>query len=250
MPKRYTSGITDFAGTAAAGNLSLLDPNKYVVYHEDFSQMPMGGTTSIEASSYFGMYGFSPAADATITIGTDAGAKGACLKLGITNQDTTYARVQLSQMPGGMILASGKKAFMETNLEVTAATIAGHFWAVGMCTGVAAGDATAINDKSNWVADDSWMFFKEATAEVKGRSGENDVNVDASILATQVTAVWYKLSCYYDGTDMYWYLDDNLVAVSTPTIPVTPCAPIMMVQTGSAEACTMFVDYLTIAIER
>jgi hypothetical protein len=248
MAKRYTNGVTDISGGNPMGNIAVMDPRKYSVYHEDFNHFSVGvgaGTSSGWAAGY----SLSPSADATISIVTDAGATGPCLKQAIVNQATSYSRVQVGT--GGIILASGKKAFMETKFELTAATLSSHFFAIGMCTEVVAGDATAINDKTNWLADDSWMWFKElANGDLYLRSGENDVNVDQSIRAVPVTATWYKLSCYFDGTVMYHYVDNVLVAVNTPaTIPVTPCAPIMMVQTKKAEACVMLVDYLTIITE-
>jgi hypothetical protein len=49
---------------------------------------------------------------------------------------------------------------------------------------------------------------------------------------------------------MYWYLGGDLVAVSTPTIPVTPVAPTMVMITQKAEAVIMKVDYLTVVLEQ
>lgn len=254
MAKRYTGGVTDmsYSDTLGRANLSLLDPRTYSVYHEDFSNFSLGALVTTNATAYYaGTVGISASAATVISLSSDADITGCALTFTAGATDTQYARIQVGT--GGMVLESGKKAFMETKMEMTAATIATHFWAIGLLYPEAAGDTTNIADDTTFVliSDDTWAFFKDGNqSAVKGRSGENDVNTDATILATQVTATWYTWSCYYDGTDMYWFRDGVLIAKSTPSaVPVTPVAPTIVMITQKAEAVVLKVDYLTVICE-
>jgi hypothetical protein len=249
--RRFLAGLTDIPGSDPMGNLGILDPRKYMIYHEDFSMFGTGGAVA-DTTWYNGQYGFSASPATTITLAKDADVTTIALSISNTATDTSWGRVQ--GYPGNMILTAGKKAYMETSIEVTAATLNTHFWVVGLTTPEAVGDTSNITDDTVFtlIADDSWCFFKDGNqANVYGRSGENDVNTDTLLFTTQVTATWYKFACYFDGTDMYWYTNDVLVGISTPVaIPVTPVAPTFMHLSQKAETLVTLVDYLTVILEQ
>jgi hypothetical protein len=252
MAKRYTSGVTDIGGGDPMGNISMLDPRKYSVYYEDFSQgLPLTEAAETNSNYVSSQYVIVASAATTISIGTDAGTNGVGLILTNGATDTSYGRVQVQH--GGFKMTSGKKFYMEASLEVTAATIATHFWACGLLYPEAAGDTSNIVDDTTFVliADDSFVFFKDANqSSVKFRCGENDVNSDVTLLTTQVTAIWYKFAAYYDGTDIYCYLNGDLVGVTTPTaIVATPVAPCFMHLSQKAEALVSIFDYLLVVSE-
>lgn len=250
--KRYTGGVTDIPGSDPMGNIAMLDPRKYSVYHQDFSHFPAILPTTNATGYNSAGYTISASADTVISLSTDADVTNVALTFTAGATDTQYARVQL--INGGFVLESGKKAFLETRLELTAATLDTHFWAVGLLEPEAAGDTSKIADDTTFVllADDSFAFYKDGNqSSIYGRCGENDVNTNTAMFTTQVTATWYRLSAYYDGSEIYWYVNNALVGVATPAaIPITPVAPTVIMITQKAEAVVLKVDYLTVVLEQ
>jgi hypothetical protein len=81
--------------------------------------------------------------------------------------------------------------------------------------------------------------------------GENDVRDHVPLGTAMVDATWYKASIYFDGTDIYYYVNDVRAGAFTPTaIPVSQVGPAVWFKNGEAKIKTLLVDYIFVAAER
>ncbi len=248
-PKRFFNGITNNTSSDPLGALEVLDPTKWIVYHEDFCG-PIFNANSINNTTSTGNgYIAIASANATINVVTDAGGLNGCLKIVTTAADNESGLIQAPA--AGWVLTSGKKFIMETSFEITAATIAQNEMFIGLAsyqTGAnffaTAGTARTFDDGIGWITTD-------ADADIDLICGENDVYETATVKATYATGVWYKMSLYYDGTNITYYLDDVAVGTITPSvIPVSVVGPAFYFKSGEAAIQSLLVDYITIAKQR
>ena len=247
-PKRFTNGITDISASDALSQLGMLDPTKYAVYMEDF--LTLGAASVANGNLVSQDHKMTASANSTMSFTTDAGGRQGCLSCVTTAADNESSMFQ--GLGGGLVMQSGKKFFMETSFEITAATIAETEFVVGMTTPTAVGANFFATDGTARTFDDglAWVSV-DGSAELNLLVGENDVFDTIPSILTMVTATWYKLSVYYDGTKIHQYKDDVLISSNTPDqIPVSVCAPVVWTKSGKAEVQTTLVDYLFIAAER
>lgn len=253
MPKRYTGGVTDFGSTDPAAALGVLDPSKYDLYIQSWNRnCPDVLTTLGNNTGYSGAWFYSGTdTNWACSFEQDAGVNGANISMTAGANDNGGGLIQELAY---MAMTSGKKFFLETRFEVTAATIADTEIFIGLST------LCAAEGFANWVAADGLSFTHDdavgfytldASADLVFTSREADAATTLTTKSTMVTATWYKASAYYDGTDWFVYLDDTLVGTVTPAqIPVTPVVPSFFYRAGKAEAQTLKIDYLHVISEK
>jgi hypothetical protein len=252
-PKRFLSGISNVDGSKPLANFPYLDPTKYSVYMEDFfAPGPGAAVGSSATATYAGILYSSPGAS-TISFVTDADANGA-LSMVTTAADNIV--MYAYSVANGMRMRSGKKFFMRTRFEPTVAgTIGQEEIFIGLADQVSiAASATAFMT-ANGIAlatDDAIGFVSyDGSAEVSVVVSENDVRDHVPVGTAMVSATWMDLAIYFDGTDIYYYVNDVAAGAFTPTaIPVSPVGPMFWFKNGEGQIKTLLVDYLFVACER
>lgn len=246
--RRFEAGITDILARDPLSQLGMLDPTKYAVYMEDFLHLGVANVANTTVTTKG--YKITSSANNTTSIVTDAGGRLGCLSCVSTTADNESTMFQA--LAGGFVMTSGKKFFMETSFETTAASIADTEIVVGLTSSHAVGANFFATNGTARTFDDGLAFVSvDGSATLNLLVGENDVFDSITAMTTMVTATWYKFSVYYDGTDIYLYRDDVLIATHTPNqIPVSVIMPVIWFKTGAAAVQTFLVDYLFVAAER
>lgn len=254
-PRRFFNGISNVDGSKPLAMFPYLDPTKYTVYFEDFYG-PLFETQIAAATATMAIEGmkWTTVAAESIGIAQDADANG-CLSLSVLSADN--AQVYGYTLAPAMRMRAGKKFFLQTRIEITeeaGGTIGQEEFFVGLADN--AGFATIANFMSaNGLAlttDDCVGFVSyDGSAETNVVIGENDVRDTVPVGAAMVDATWVKYTIYFDGTDLYYFVNDAAAGAFTPTaIPVSPVGPAYYLKAGEDKNKTLLVDYLFVACER
>lgn len=254
-PRRFLNGISNVDGSKPLANFPYLDPTKYTVYYEDFFGPIFEAqiTSSTATMSIEGMKWTAVGAE-SINIVQDADANG-CLSLSVISGDN--AQVYGYTIAPAMRMRAGKRFFLETKIEITeeaGGTIGQEEFFVGLADN--AGFATIANFMSaNGLAlttDDAIGFVSyDGSAEPQVVISEADVRDTVPLGTAMVDATWIKMSIYFDGTDLYYFVNDAAAGAFTPTaIPVSPVGPAYYLKAGEDKNKTMLVDYLFVACQR
>lgn len=251
MPKRYTGGVSDLSSSDPAAPFSVLDPSKYDVYVQNhWGGMDLTTMTGA-ATGYAGAWFYSGVANWVASVEQDAGVNGANLSMTGGANDNAGG---LLQDVSYMAMTTGKKFFIESRFELTAATMSDTEVLIGLSTLCAAnGLANVIAaDGASITMDDAALFYSlDGSADLIFTCREADSSNTVTVISTMVTATWYKVSAYYDGTDWTLYVDDAKVGVLSPNeVPVTPVVPTFFYRAGAAAAQTLKIDYLHILSEK
>jgi len=251
-PRRFTNGIATVSSADPLGGLEIQDPTKWSVFMEDYgwgrswnAASYANTTTTVMGSTY------TVSANATVSQTTDTGAANGCLKIVTTAADNESALIQ--SPAGQMILTSNKKFLLETKFEIThtAGTIAENELFIGLASLQTGANFFATNGTARTFDDGIGFYSYDALADIQAICGEADVYSTVTAVATYVTATWYTLTMYYDGTDIKVWSNGNLAGSMTPTaIPISPCGPAIYFKTGEAKVHQLLVDYLLVAKER
>lgn len=246
--KRFTNGITDTSASDPLAQLGMLDPTKYAVYMEDF--LTMGQATVANGTLLTRGVKITSSTNNTTSIVTDAGGRQGCLSCVSTAADNESTMWQ--GLAGGFRMVSGKRFFMETSFELTAAAPAQGELVIGLTSSHAVGANFFATDGTARAFDDGIALVSvDAGAGIDLLVGEADVFDTLPCIALIVTATWYKVSIHYDGTKIHLYLDDALISSTTPDqIPVSVIMPAIWYKTGTGAVQTLLVDYLFVAAER
>jgi len=245
--KRYTNGITDMSASDPLGQLGMLDPTKYAVYMEDF--LTLSAATVANGSLATRGVLITASANNTTSIVTDAGGRQGCLSCVSTAADNESTMWQ--GLGGGFVMVSGKKFFMETSFEITAAAPAQNELVIGLTSSHVTATLFATDGTARTFDDGLALVSVDAGAGIDLVIGENDVYDTLPCIPLIVTATWYKVSVYYDGTKVHLYKDDVLMSSNTPDqIPVSVIMPVIWYKTGASAVQTLLVDYLFVAAER
>ena len=250
-PMRFFDGVASVSSADPLGALPYLDPTKWSVYYEDFTNGFLGANAITSTTVLQNGINAISSANGVISITTDADAPLGCLS--ITNggaNDNDYGWLQT--MSPGFAMTSGKKFMMETRFEITAATAAQNEVFVGLASYSASVTAAFATAGTSLDADDGIGWYSgDADANINFVVGENDVYDDQVLITTYVTATWYKVSVYYDGTDLYLWVNDVTSGKLTPDqIPVSVIGPMFFFKAGEAAEQTFLCDYLFAAFER
>ncbi|GAF88919.1 unnamed protein product, partial [marine sediment metagenome] len=191
-------------------------------------------------------------ADAIMDVVEDDDANG-CLSILTTADDDDLGYGYT--VADSMRLRDGKKFFMKTKFELTVTTVATSCLFIGLCDSLSPATSTPAFMPATGlhpVASDDVIGFVKYNAEsiVNGVIGENNVH-DHVPLHTMVTAVWVTLGMYFDGTDLYMYVNDVPAAAITPSaIPISQMGPVFWLRAHADEVTQLLVDYLFVAAER
>jgi len=251
-PRRFLDGMSSVTSADPMGALPYLDPTKWVMFYEDFTGGFLGSNAiSSTTVTQNGIQAIS-SANGVISVVTDTDAPLGCLS--ITNgggaNDNDYGWLQT--LSPGFAMTSGKKMILETRFEVTAANVDEDEVFIGLASYSASVTAAFATAGTTLNADDGIGFYSgDGDTNINFVVGENDVYDDQVLVATYVTATWYKLSVFFDGTDIYLYVNDAMSGKLTPDqIPVSVIGPMFFFKAGAAEAQQMLTDYLFCAFER
>lgn len=252
-PMRFLNGVTNVSSTDPLGQLPYPDPTKWVIYHEDFCSGFLGANTlGSTTKTAHGMSGIA-SANMDISIATDAtdAPLGCLLFDNAGNNDNDYGWIQT--LSPGFAMKSGKKMILETRFEATTAgNVDENEIFVGLASYSASVTAAFATDGSARAFDDGigWCSM-DGDTNINFIVGENDVFDTQIQKTTYVTATWYTLSCYYDGTDIHLYTDGVGAGKLTPDqIPVSVIGPMFFFKAGEAARHYFRVDYLFAAFER
>jgi hypothetical protein len=250
-PRRFMDGITNVSSADPMGALPYLDPTKWVMYYEDFCGGYLGANAVTSTTNVANGVQTIASANGVVSVVTDADAPLGCLS--ITNggaNDNDYGWLQT--MSPGFIMTSGKKFIMETRFEITAATVAQCEMFIGLASYSASVTAAFATAGTTLNADDGiGLYSGDADANINFVVGEADVYDSQVLITTYVTATWYQVSMYYDGANIYLWLNNARNDVLTPDqIPVSVIGPMFFFKAGEAAEQTMLVDYLFVAAER
>ena len=250
-PKRFYNGITNNTSADPFGALEVLDPTKWIVYHEDFVG-PLFNLASIANTSVI-HNGLSviASANATISTATDAGGLNGCVKILTAGANDNESGLIQTISPG-WVLTSGKKFIMETSFEIyTASTIAQNELFIGLASYQTGANFFLTNGTERAFDDGIGWYSPDADADIDVICGENDVFSNITVKSTYVVSTWYKMNIYFDGTDINCFVNDVGVGKITPSaIPVSVVGPTIYFKCGEAAAHQLLVDYLTVAKER
>lgn len=249
-PKRFTNGIATVSSSNPLGALEIADPTKWTVYFEDFVG-PLFNTASITNTTVTeNGLSITSSTNAVVALTTDAGAANGALSIGNGGANDNESGLIQTISPG-WILTSGKKFVMETSFEITAANVDDVELFIGLGTSQTGANFFATNGTARTFDDGIGWYTTDGDTDIDVICGENDVFDNVTVKATYVTATWYRMSIYYDGTDITCYVDDVAVAKLTPSaIPISVTGPTIYFKSGAGEAQAFLCDYLLIAKER
>ncbi|MBW2003090.1 MAG: hypothetical protein JRI72_00535 [Deltaproteobacteria bacterium] len=250
-PKRFLNGIATVSSGDPLGALPYADPTKWVMYFEDFVG-PLFNTTSINNTSVT-ENGLSVVASAngTVSIVTDSDSPNGCLKVVTTAADNESGLIQT--ISPGWVLTSDKKFLMEVRFEIThtAGNIEQNELFLGLASYQTGANFFATAGTTRTFDDGIGWYSPDADTDIDLICGENDSFDNVTVKATYATATWYTMSMYYDGTDIYTWVNGTDSGSLTPSaIPVSVVGPTFYFKSGEAKVHQLLVDYLFCAKER
>ena len=250
-PKRFFNGISNVTSSDPMGALEVLDPTKWILYHEDFCGPLFNTAAPTSTAVTEGGYTVTVSANATISTATDAGGLNGCVKINTTAADNESVLIQTASP--GWVMTAGKKFLMETSFEIThtAGTIDNNEFFIGMSTNQTGAGWWATDGSARTFDDGIGWYSPADDTDIDLICGEADVFDNVTVQATFVTATWYRMTMYYDGTDIYTWVNDTSSGTLTPNqIPVSVVGPSIYLKSGEAKDHQLMVDYITVAKER
>jgi hypothetical protein len=251
-PLRFLDGLSNVAAADPLGSMPYLDPTKWIIYHEDFCSGFLGGNTVANGNATANGIYCVASANATVNIVTDAGGILGCLKIVTTAADNEYGWLQT--LSPGFTMTAGKKFIMETSFEVThtAGNIDENEIFIGLASYSASLTAAFAAGGTTLDADDGiGLYSGDNDTNINFVVGEDDTYDTKVVITTYLTATWYRVSIYYDGTNIYLWVNDTTVGHMTPDqIPVSVIGPMFFLRSGEAKVHQLLVDYLFCAFER
>jgi len=248
--KRFTNGITDIPSTNPMAQLPRLDPRNWVVYCEHFMG-PLFDTATVANTTVTAQgYTVVASANTTVSLTTDAAAPAGCFKVVTTAADNEHC--QLTTTSPAWIMTANKKFLMEAYFEIThtAGNIAQNELFIGLASNQATTDFFAADGSARTFDDGIGWYSPDADTDIDLICGEADVFDNVTVIATYATATWYKVSLYYDGADIYTWVNGTHTGYLTPAqIPISVTGPAIYFKSGEAAVHQLLVDYLLIARE-
>lgn len=249
-PRRFFNGVSSVLSSDPLGALPYLDPTKWVTYFEDFCG-PLFNSASIKnTTKNENGLDIVSSTNGTCTITTDTDAPNGCLSIVTTAANNESVKITTT-IPG-WAMKIGKEFLMEARFEITAATIASNELFIGLATNQTTTGYFLDNGTARTFDDGIGWYSPDADTDIDLICGEADAFDNITVKATYVTATWYTMSMYYDGTDIYTWVDGLSTGIIAPPdqIPVSKVGPSIYFKTGVAEVHTLLVDYLFVASER
>jgi len=237
-PIRFVNGVSSVASTDPLAAIPYLDPTTWAIWQENFIITP---NTSL---------GWTLTTAGTTPTVAQAGV-GPCGGIVLTLAGADNDVAQLYPTLGQFTLESGKKALFEVKCRVNKAT--GTIGLQELFLGL-----SKVQTTTDFVA------AAGATLAVDNAvgfwSGPADANINcvvrvADVESIQTAATTYAdvtdmvLTWYFDGTSVYFYKDDVLIAtiVGFPTAVMTP---MLFIKAAEAKAAVLTAYYMLVARER
>ena len=240
------NGVNNVTASSQFANLQLLDPTKYAVFFEDFTETDFG---DYPADSDAVALKYAVTLDTELDYDVSFGGATGALILTTEGGDTEGGQFRLNAVP--FQLTAGKEAWFEAKLNITATTIGAESFFIGLSDNVAGTNMFADNGSAIAV-DEAWGFVSiaaEAGIDVSIR--DNDVETSSTDVGTFVSGTDVVLSLHYDGADTHAYVNGIKKAQVTGTHPTGDAMTVMVhFKSQSAEAKVLNLDYLLVAIER
>jgi hypothetical protein len=171
----------------------------------------------------------------------------------IANSTTTINEGSLVQAITANVLntESTKKFYMETSATLTAATMAGTEFFVGMTSdqGTTIGDFVDAAGTS-WTFDDGFGIGKlDTDTAMSFYARQSDAEQSVSFGSTATTATRHTWGVYYDGATYYLYKDGALAGSTAKTVFNDDAAMgfAAFFKSGTAEAQSALVNYVLFA---
>lgn len=214
------------------------------------SRSPLGNYTHPdETDQHLWMNDFDAyvAGDWTITVvgtSTPALVAGDGGLLGITTSATSADSTFMQQTIATFTFETAKPAWFAARLKVSTL-------ATTMVVGLQVIDTTPLS-----VTDGIYFLSTTATGAVTGICRKNATTGSTSVTgATLVADTYTELAWYWDGKDTVTFYQDKIAfgsatGVAASYLPDTTCTVSFGIQTDSANARTMTVDYLMAAKSR
>lgn len=224
---RLPAGLSTRKSTHPLGQFTRPDPTDAHIWMNDFDQYVAG--------------------DWTITVvgtSTPALVAGDGGVLGITTSATSADSTFLQKTIGAFTFETGKQAWFACRFKVSTL-------ATTVAVGLQVIDTTPLD-----VTDGIYFLSTTATGAVTGICRKNATTGSTSVAAgTLVADTFTELAWYYDGKDTVTFYQDGAVkgsvtGVAASYLPDTTTTVSFGVQTDSANARTMTVDYFLAAKSR
>ncbi len=226
-PTRFPNGIGTTRSIAALGQFGQPDPMQYHLYHNDFDLFTSASWTNT-----------------TTGTGTAALTAGDGGWLALATSATSADNVFLQKTTEGFALNPGKQGWFKARFKVSALTSQ-------IVIGLQVTDTTPLD-----VTDGVYFLSAASTGVVTAICRKNATTGSTSVTAgTLVADTFVEVAWYWDGKDsveVFW----NDVKVGTMTgiaanyLPDTTMTPSFGVQTSTATAKTMTIDYVMVATKR
>lgn len=245
--QRFIGGVTDVASNDPMASLGIIDPTKYAVFFDDFTQLD---TADYPADSDGVAKLYTVALDAELDYDVSFGGTTGAIIFTTEGGDTEGGQFSTTASP--FKLTAGKKAFFECKFNTTAGagTIGQESFFFGLATKQAS--TNFIDDAGTALAvDNAWGFVTfDAEAGVDAVVRASDEQSVSTDLHTLVSGTEYVYSVYYDGVDSHFYVDGVFKATITGTHPTAAIGPMVHYKSQEAAVKVLTLDYLFAAVER
>ena len=247
-PVRYSSGVVDRPADHVLASLPMLDPTKYVIFHEDFTR------ATIAASGVTGWHADAVGTAVALAI-TDAHGGVATTETGGTADDNScYQWGTNTTVHEIFKLQSGKRAWMRIRFKTEDADK--DKFMIGM--------HIAADDVLGTEPSDQFVFRSGATPDALqfavGKTNSTEVTASLGTLADDTFVI---CTAYYDGKNrvfVYRESADGTIANSGSCLVTSSTSGDLLPDTemtvGFAIECTdtgadlLTMDYITIVVER
>lgn len=231
---RFPSGLNNVRGDKPLSDYGMPDPSIYHSYFNDFDTYAAG--------------------DWTVTaVGTGTSAlssvDGGILLVSPSAADNDGRQHQLPY--NGFTMVAGKRAFFKARFALSDVTQSDFL------IGLAAVDTTLLGATGGDGVTDGIFFYKDDGAATLNISCQKDTTtgqVQATAIATLVTATYIEVAWAYNGINELAYFIDEVkkgtLDASSTYLPDTPLSVSFALLNGEAVAKTLSLDYIFAAKER
>lgn len=237
--RRFLNGVTDMSSSNPLGQFPFLDPTKWRVFYEDWTNYDVAQTATAEWHLQE-----TTTVDTIVTPG----------KLLLTMGAATDSQGQLVNDHAHFFLVANKKALFETKIKLVKGA-GSNIDDLGFVVGLAGYETTTnfmdAPPPTAIAVDDIWGFLSyDTTTNIVALQGEAGVYSTEAGCSTYADDTWMTLSVYWDGTTSTFYKDDNALCQITTNPPTSVVHPTIYVAAGEAVADVLHCEYVFAATER
>lgn len=226
VPRRFTAGVTNVAGSTNTGMLGMPDPTKFHFYYDDFDNYVAADWTVTNSGT------------ATEALTDADGGRLLLTHTATTDNDTCF----LNKVGESFTLVAGKKAWFKCLFRHSDATQS------DIVMGLQITDTTPLA-----VSDGVYFQKDDGDTNIDFHVMKSSVESTLTGVGTLVDATDITLGWYFDGdTKIYAYINDVEVgSLGVTNMPSTELTISIASQTGDATGTkTMTIDYVFACKER